>query len=460
MHMRAPGVNPAIFRAYDIRGIYPDELNERAAYLIARAFVHQISAMQGKKNERSMRIVVSADARLSSPVLKEAFLRGLLEEGVYVIDAGLTTTPMHTFVVNRIGADGGAMITASHNPAQFNGIKLTGPHGAIGEGSGMEEMAQMAARGIFEDGIQKGSVREENFLPAYVDFLASQFPSAKQAQMNIAFDAGNGMTGLLLRPLIAKFLGIHSTFLHDEIDMSFPNHEANPVKPENIVDLQEEVGKGGYSFGAAFDGDGDRAAFIDEKGAIIPGDLIIAFFAKRFIQKEGDAIVYEVRSSRVVKEEIERAGGKPILARAGHSFIKAAMRTTNAVFGGETSGHYMFRDFFFAESALLAFLVLLDIMTQKKERLSALVAPLRRYAKLPEINFIITDKESAMDRVAAAFSDAEISYLDGVTVSYADWWCNLRPSNTENLLRLNIEATTEPLLEEKKQLITRLILSS
>lgn len=459
--MRAPGINPAIFRAYDIRGIYPDELNERAAYLIARAFVHHVRAMQSKKNKKSSRILISADARSSSPALKEAFLRGLLEEGAHVIDAGLTTTPMHTFIFNRIGADGGAMITASHNPAKFNGIKLTGLQGTIGEGSGMEEVAHVAQRGIFEEGLSKGSVREENFLSAYIHFLISQFPLLKTMRGKIALDAGNGMTGLLLRPLMAELPEMRATFLHDDIDMTFPYHEANPVKPENVVDVQEEIKKGGYLLGAAFDGDGDRVVFADEHGIMIPGDLTVALFATHFMKKNDGAIVYEVRSSRVIKEEIERLGGTPLLSRAGHSFIKSMMRKHNAVFGGEASGHYMFRDFFFAESALLAFLFLLDILVKKRMKLSALIAPLRRYVKPPEINFAVADeKEKILDRVAAAFPDAEISYLDGVTINYPDWWCNLRPSNTENLLRLNIEATTESLLEEKKQVIIRLIQSS
>lgn len=464
MHMRAPGVNPEIFRAYDIRGIYPDELNERAAYLIARSFAHHVRAMRGKKNEKAMRILVSADARSSSPLLKEAFLRGLLEEGVYVIDAGLTTTPMHTFIVNRIGADGGAMITASHNPAQFNGIKLTGPRGAIGEGSGMEEVARMAARGIFEEGVKKGSAREENFLSAYISFFAEYFSSLQNPRafgekpLRIALDSGDGMTGIILKPLFEQFSSIEPVIIHEGIDMTFPHHEANPIKPETLRDLQEVVIKKECDFGAAFDGDGDRVGFVDEEAKRVPSDLITALLTRYFLEiAPHSTIIYDVPSSRVIKEEIEKHGGVPIESRVGHAFIKKTMRAKNAIFGGEASGHYYFKDFFFFDAALLAFFFVLDMIRKEKTSLKTLTAPLRRYAKTPELNIALAKKDEAIDLLASHFADAHISWLDGVKIIYPDWWMNARPSNTEDLLRINIEADSSELLEEKKKEIWNLL---
>ncbi len=495
MHMRAVGINPAIFRAYDIRGIYPDEIDERAAYLIARAFARQVRVMRGlaprlvrrsprlaeavgeaqvgeggsfsevgESNQKQFHILVSSDARPSSPSLKEAFLRGLLEEGASVIDAGLTTTPMHAFVVHWIGADGGAMITASHNPANFNGVKLIGPRGAIGEGSGMEEVAQMATRGIFEEGGQKGSVREENFLPAYISFFVDYFSALREPHafgerpLRIALDSGDGMTGILLSPLFGQFPSLEPIIVHEGIDMSFPHHEANPIKQETLRDLQEAVTKNQCDLGAAFDGDGDRLGVINEKSEILPPDLLTALFAREAVkQRQGSTIIFdEARTSRVVREEVEWYGGRAVACRIGHTFFKNCMRKENAVFGGELSGHYYFQDFFFVDSAIFALFNLLRILNKERKSLHELTAPLFRYAKPSEINFKLkegTNKDMAIDYIASCFADGSISYPDGIKVLYRDWWFNVRPSNTEPLIRLNIEADTKELLEAKKRIV-------
>lgn len=479
MHMRAAGINPTIFRAYDIRGIYPDELDERAAYLIARAFTQQIRVMRGpaakspdrrasearRDDQKQLRILVSSDARASSPSLKEAFLRGLLEEGAFVIDAGLTTTPMHTFIFHHIDADGGAMITASHNPAQYNGIKLSGLHGIpVGEGSGMEEVAQMAQRGIFEEGSKKGSVREENFLSAYIAFFTDYFSSLRdrhafgEKPFRIALDSGDGMTDILLKPLFAEFPSLEPIIIHKGVDMSFPHHEANPIKPETLRDLQEVVVKNKCDLGAAFDGDGDRIGFVDEAGERVPPDLMIALPVSYFLRQVPKSIIlYDVPASRVVKEEIERYRGDPRESRVGHAFLKMAMRDTRAVFGGESSGHYYFKNFFFSDSAFFALFSVLDMIRKEKKSLGNLIAPLRRYAKTPELNIALAEKDKAMDRLASRFADADISWLDGVKIVYPDWWVNARPSNTEDFLRINIEADTKELLEEKKKEIWNLL---
>ena len=395
------GWSENIFKAYDIRGKYPEEFNEDAAYKIARAFARYLRLVRRSLGEGGLEIVVSSDARASSPALKEAFLDGLLDEGAEIIDAGLTTTPMHYFIVNKTGADGGAMITASHNPQEFNGIKLDKKNAIpIGIGAGMEEIKNDAIREIFQNSENRGKVVKKDFLNEYVEFLISKFPSLKSEIIKLT--AGEKISGI------------------------------------------------------SFDSDGDRAIFRDEAGNVVRGDIITALLAQKYA-KAGEKIIYDLRSSRVVKEEIEARGAKAVESRVGHAFIKPLMRKENAVFGGELSGHYYFRDFFFADSGVFAALVILDLLRIEQKPLSELVKPLMRYYKSDEINFKIKEKEKIIDKVAAHFSDAKISYLDGIKVDYPDWWFNLRISNTEDLVRLNIEADVPELLEEKKKLLESLI---
>ncbi len=393
-----------IFRAYDIRGIYPTEINEDAAYKIARAFARYLRL--GTAEKANLKIVVSADARESSPALKEAFSDGLLDEGAEIIDAGLTTTPMHYFILNKTEADGGAIITASHNPAEFNGIKLSKKFSvSIGAGSSMEEIKNDAIRGIFQirqlADENRGQITKKDFSDEYIEFLAGSFPH--------------------LKSYIIKFA------MADKIP------------------------------GESFDFDGDRVMFKDESGKAVPGDIITALLARKYA-KPGEKIIYDVSSSRVVREEIEAAGGVAIESRVGHSFIKALMKKENAVFGGELSGHYYFRDFFYSDSGIFAALAVLDLLRTAKKPLNELIKPLMRYFKSEEINFEIKDKEKILDKIAAHFSDGKISYLDGIKIEYPNWWFNLRPSNTEDLLRLNIEASSPALLEEKKKLLSDLIM--
>ncbi|OGF61412.1 hypothetical protein A2662_04135 [Candidatus Giovannonibacteria bacterium RIFCSPHIGHO2_01_FULL_45_33] len=459
-----------IFKAYDIRGAYPAEINEDAVYKIARAFVRYLrlgslarrSFSEGGAEGRSLKIVVSSDARPSSPALKEAFMDGLIDEGAEIIDAGLTTTPMHYFTVNVAGADGGAMITASHNPAEFNGIKLS-KKGAlpIGEGAGMEEIKNDAVRGIFAsssgDNSKKGSVSKYDFTEKYIYFLFEHFPLLPESAVSLSADASNGMASILLEKLFARFPKMKVGYLHGELDMTFPNHEANPLKAENLKDVQAEVLKNKSAIGISFDGDGDRVGFVDENGKIIPGDIVTALLVRYFAKTKGEAVVYDLRSSRVVREEIEKAGLRPVESRVGHAFIKATMRKENAVLGGEVSGHYYFRDFFYCDSAVFAALAVLDLMRIEKKPLSGLIKPLLKYVKSEEINFAVKNKELILDKVAAYFPDAKISYLDGIKVEYPHWWFNLRISNTEDVVRLNIEAILPELLDEKKKLISELL---
>lgn len=392
----------AIFKAYDIRGRYPEEINEDAAYKIARAFARYVKlGVRSERLDEQLKIVVSADARASSPALKEAFLEGLLDEGAEVVDAGLTTTPMHYFILNKTGADGGAMITASHNPQDFNGFKLSKKDAvSIGFGTGMEEIKNDAVRGIFQNSARMGKATKQNFSGEYAEFLVSRFPRLKSE--------------------IIKFMA------------------SGEVPKEH------------------FDFDGDRVVFSDERRRIVPGDIITALLTKKYA-KPGEKIIYDVSSSRVVREEIEAAGGIAVESRRGHSFIKALMKKENAVLGGEASGHYYFRDFFYYDSGIFAGLAVLDLMRTSKKSLSELARPLMRYFKSEEINFVIKDREKVLDKIAAHFPDGKTSYLDGVKVEYPDWWFNLRPSNTENLLRLNIEANSQEFLEEKKKILTELV---
>src|SRR3989344_1349686 len=446
-----------IFKAYDIRGAYPAEINEDAAYKIARAFVRYLKL--GSADGRILKILVSNDKRESSPALKEAFLDGLTDEGVEVIDAGLTTAPHHYFAVNVSEADGGAMITASHLPMEFNGLKLS-KKGAmpLSEGAGMEEIKGDAVRGIFASAarnetlpgpsLEEGGEEKIN-LPAKIDFTNDYI----------------------------EFLSNYFPYLEKEI---------------------KKMVSGGKIAGISFDTDEDRAMFDDEKGNRVPGDIITALLV-RYFAKTADknslahsgllaltplwggpdahpssgmrspfaflsAIIYDLRSSRVVRADIEKYGMHPVESRVGHAFIKPLMLKENAVFGGEVSGHYYFKDFFYCDSGIFSALAVLDLMRTEKKKLSELVKPLQKYAKTEELNFTVEEKEKALDRVAAHFDGEKISYLDGVTVSRWDgvpegerWWFNLRLSNTENLVRLNLEAAIPELLEEKKKLISELL---
>ncbi len=455
-----------IFKAYDIRGVYPGEINEDAAYRIARAFARYLAI--GREKKRGLKIVISSDARVSSPALKEAFMDGLMDEGVEIIDAGLTTTPMHYFVVNVSGADGGAMITASHNPAEFNGVKMS-KKGAvpIGEGAGMEEIKGDAVRGIFtaksDEADRNGIVTSYDFTEKYIYYLFEHFPILAESSTSIVADASNGMVSILLKKLFARFPKMKVDFLHEELDMTFPNHEANPLKAENLVDVQKEVLAKKAVLGISFDGDGDRVGFVDEKGKVVPGDIITALLVRRYANRRTEhcepAIIYDLRSTRAVREEIEKYHMHPIESRVGHAFIKHLMRDNDAVFAGEVSGHYYFKDFFFCDSAVFAALSVLDLLRGENKTFGRLVSELPKYYKSPEINFNIKEKDKILDKVASHFPDAYITYLDGIKVEYTNWWFNLRASNTEDLVRLNMEASTPELLAEKKKLIEELLKS-
>jgi phosphomannomutase len=426
-----------IFKAYDIRGVVPDELDAADAKRIGRAAARFL---------RTPRIAIGRDARRSSPELFEALLAGVIAEGVSVVDLGLVCTPMLYFGVEQLGTGGGIMLTASHNPPQYNGFKLCREHAIpIGEASGLKQIESLAA-GIANQppAARSGSVERADVRRGYVDHVLRV--GGATPRLKVAIDCGNGMAGVGLEPLLER-LPLEVTRLYFEPDGSFPNHEADPLKLENLRDVCEAVRRTSADFGVAFDGDADRAVFVDDQAQPIPSDLLTALLARRQLSRHpGGRVLYDLRSSRVTAEEITAAGGVPEMCRVGHSFVKARMREVGAIFAGELSGHMYFRfsDTLVADDGIAAFVAVLDLLGASREPLSKLVAPLRRYAASGEINRKVKDIPRVLAAIEAEHRNApEISHLDGLRVAYPDWWFNLRPSNTEPVIRLNLEAETK-----------------
>ncbi len=439
-----------IFKAYDIRGVVPDELDAAAAHRIGRA----TACFLGRAA-----IAVGRDARRSSPQLFDALVRGLADEGSEVVDLGLICTPMLYHAVERLGAGGGVMITASHNPARYNGFKICREHAIpIGEASGLREIERLAAEPTPGKAARPGGLRRADLRAAYVDHvlrIATRIP-----KLRVAIDCGNGMASVALEPLLER-LPLEVDRLYFEPDGTFPNHEADPLKLENLRDVAAAVRRGGTDLGVAFDGDADRAIFVDERGEAVPSDLVTALLARRQLREHpGGLVLYDLRSSRVTAEEVVAAGGRAEMCRVGHSFVKQRMRETGAIFAGELSGHMYFRfsPTLVADDGIAAFVALLDAIGAEGKRLSELVAPLRRYSATGEINRRVRDIPTllaAIEREHAAA--AEISHLDGLLVRYPDWWFNLRPSNTEPVLRLNLEADTrERMTDQRDRILARI----
>ena len=439
---------PDPFKAYDIRGLYPQELNESLAYQIGNATA-QVLGLAGK------RFTVGRDMRVSGPMLKVAVIQGLVDAGVHVIDVGMVSTPAVTFSMHLMNTEGGIQVTASHNPAAYGGIKITGPgFKPIGGGTGMEEIEKIArnAQIVKQPG---GSVEETVTLDAYATYLAKLW--APKRPLKVVIDGGNGIIGTMFQHLLPKLGDIIVVPLNWDPDGRFPVHEANPLKLENLKQLQARVKAEKADFGAAFDGDGDRCALVDETGEFISCDLTTALLAKYFLAKEpGATIAYDLRSSKVVAEYAVSLGGKAVETRVGHSFIKQTLKAEHAVFAGELSGHYYFRDFWNADSGLYAFILLANIASETA-KLSDLVKPLRKYFHTGEINFKVADPAAVFARAKAL--KGKVEELDGVTVRFADWWFNLRASNTEPVVRLNLEADTAALRDAKLAEIRQLIAS-
>jgi phosphomannomutase len=405
-------------------------------------------------------LLVGRDARPSSPVLCEALVRGILDEGVDVLDAGLAATPMVYFGVEHLQAAGGISLTASHNPARYNGFKLCREHAIpIGVATGLREIEAIArgpSRPVAE---RRGARRVVSLAEAYATHVA-QIATLPCPKLHVAIDCGNGMAAVGLEPLLSR-LPLTVERLYFEPDGSFPNHDADPLNEENLVPVSEAVKRSGADFGVAFDGDADRAVFVDETGRPISSDLMTALLAApQLRRKPGGRVLYDLRSSRATREAIRAAGGVAEMCRVGHSFVKAAMRESGAIFGGELSGHFYFRfsDTLVADDGCAAFVALLDVLATERRPLSELVAPLRRYYATGELNRRVADVPCLLRAIEAEHAAApDVSHMDGLRVEYPEWWFSLRPSNTEPMLRLNLEATTpERMALERDRLLARI----
>ncbi|MCJ7458707.1 MAG: phosphomannomutase/phosphoglucomutase [candidate division Zixibacteria bacterium] len=442
-------INPSIFKAYDIRGIYPQEINDDIAYLIGKAFVRYL-------NPRI--VVIGRDMRLSSDTLFKSLVRGITEAGADVIDIDLCTSDALYFTVGKFGYDSGAMITASHNPPEYNGIKMCREEAVPLSGKeGIEQIKEIILKRDFSNPEKKGEVRNQDIQPDYIQHLLSFIEPQKIKPFKIVADAGNGIAGKVL-PDFFSHLPCKLIPMFFELDGSFPNHVPNPMIPENMVPLRKRILEEKADFGVAFDGDADRMFLVDEKGVTLGGDIVAALVAKRLLQKEkGATILYNVPCSRTVREVIQQNGGIPIRTPVGHALIKPLMKKYNAIFGGEHSGHFYFRQNYFADSGMIALSVCLELLSEEDKPLSQLVSSIDHYFRTGEINSRVENVPKKLKAIVSQYKDAKIDHLDGITIEYPDWWFNVRPSNTEPLLRLNLEAKTSELLEQKKSEVLNLI---
>jgi phosphomannomutase len=450
-------INPSIFKAYDIRGLYPQEVNEEAAHLIGQGFVAYLGAK---------RIAVSRDMRLSSPSMAGAFIDGARLQGADVVDYGMMGTDMLYFAVARDGHDGGAQITASHNPKQYNGIKMVRKEAFPLSGeSGIGDIRDMiAANQLPPPAATRGGVTTKNVVDDYVNHVLSFVDLSILKPFNVVLDAGSGIAGMVA-PLIFKHIPTKKlTTLCFEVDGTFPNHEANPLIEENRRDITERVIADKADIGIAWDGDADRCFFLDGDGAFIAGDFITALLAEAFLIKHpGARIVYDVRASYAVKDTAAKYGSEALMNRVGHAFFKKRMREDNAIFGGEVTGHYYFRDNFYADNGFIPALLILELMSRKGKTLHELLAPLReKYFISGEINTKVSDiakAQAKIDGLAEKYKDGNVYRMDGVSAEFPDWHFNVRGSNTEPMLRLNLEALTPELMEQKRDEVLAFIRS-
>jgi phosphomannomutase len=448
-------LDPKVFKAYDVRGIYPDELDEAGAQAIGRAYVEEFEPR---------RIAVGRDMRLSSPPMADAVMRGAAEAGADVVDLGLVGTEMVYFAVGELELEGGIAVTASHNPKQYTGMKIV-RRGALPVG-GDSGLLDIRTRALAEPGARQGTgpagtITEEDIWPRFVERVLSFIDVDAVKPLRVVIDAANGMAGAMLPPVLER-LPIEAVRCYFEPDGSFPNHEPNPLLPENREFIVRKVTEEGADLGVAFDGDADRCFFVDDSGEFVPGDFVTALLAESILEKEpGAKILYDVRASWAVPETIERAGGVPLVNRVGHAFFKHRMREEGAAFGGEVSGHYYFRDFSQADSGVIPFLLMLELVSKRDEKLSEALRPYRdRYFITGELNTPVPDVALKLQELKEQFgAEGKVSHLDGLSVEADDWHMNVRPSNTEPLLRLNLEALSPELMERKRDEVLEVIRS-
>jgi phosphomannomutase len=447
-------INADIFKAYDVRGVYPGEVNEEGARAIGAAFVAYLKAK---------RIAVGRDMRLSSPALAAALIEGATSQGADIVDYGMIPTDMLYFAVARDGHDGGVQVTASHNPKQYNGMKMVRREAfpLSGEEGLLEIREMIAANAIPAAAARVGQVTTKNVLGEYVEHVMSFIDPSVIRPFNVVLDAGCGMGGLVA-PKLFERLPCRTTPLCFTIDGTFPTHEANPLIEENRRDIVERVVAEKADVGIAWDGDADRCFFIDGTGAFVSGDFVTALLAEAFLLKHpGSTVIYDLRASYAVRDTVERYKGQSLMNRVGHAFFKRRMRETNAIFGGEVTGHYYFRDNFYADNGFIPALLMLELMSKKGQSLHDLLKPLNaKYFISGEINTKLksmADVPAKLDLIAAKFADGHQYKLDGLSVEYDDWHFNVRPSNTEPLLRLNLEATTPDLMARRRDDLLALI---
>jgi phosphomannomutase len=446
-------LDPRVFKAYDIRGIYPDEIDEQGGEAVGRAYVEQFEPR---------RIAVGRDMRLSSPEMQAAVIRGAAAAGADVLDLGLVGTEMVYFAVGSLGLDGGIAVTASHNPKEYTGMKIV-RRGAlpVGGESGLLDVRERALAGseAAAGGARPGTVAGYDIWPAYVERVLSLVDVTAVRPLRVVIDAANGMAGTMLPPVLER-LPLKVVPCYFEPDGSFPNHEPNPLLPENREFVVRKTLEEKADLGVAFDGDADRCFFVDDTGEFVPGDFATALLAQAVLEKEpGAKIIYDVRASRAVPQAIESAGGVPLINRVGHAFIKHRMRKEDAAFGGEVSGHYYFRDFTQADSGVVPFLLMLELVSRRGRPLSEILAPLRkRHFITGEINTAVADVALKLQELKERYaSEGRITHLDGISVDADDWHFNVRPSNTEPLLRLNLEARSQELMERKRDEVQAVI---
>jgi phosphomannomutase len=443
-------IDADIFKANDIRAIYPDQLNEEAAQSIGAAAVRRFGASQ---------VVVGRDMRLSSPALHDALVDGITAQGADVVDLGMVSIDEVYFASGQYRYPLGVMITASHNPPQYNGLKfcLAGAV-EVGTDEGLDDIKGLVLGGrLPAPAARRGLVTARDVREDYVRKVRSFIDPTRLRPLTIAVDAGNGMAGTTV-PAAFKGLPVTIEPLYFEPDGHFPHHLASPIEPRNMVDLQALVRRTGADLGAAFDGDADRMFLTDEQGAIVDGSMLAALVARALLRKTpGATIVYNTVVSRCVPELVERMGGHAVRARVGHAFMNEAMHAHDAIFGAEHSGHFYFRDFWDADSGLIALMNALEVIAEEGQPVSTLIASLCPRVRSGEINSEVADVPATFARVKKAFPDGQLDELDGVTITYPDWWLSVRPSNTEPLLRLNVEADTRALMEQKRDTVLQVI---
>jgi len=444
-----------VFKAYDVRGIYPSELDEQGGYAIGRAFVEQFEPK---------RIAVGHDMRVSSPSMAEAVIRGASEAGAAVLELGLVGTEMLYFAVGDLGLEGGIAVTASHNPKDYTGMKIV-RSGAlpVGGESGLLEIRDRAlSLSDTPRGLTPGQVQPYDIWEQYVERVLSFVDPEAIKPLKVVVDAANGMAGVMLPPVLERLPQVETVRCYFEPDGTFPNHEPNPLLPENREFIVSKTLEEHADFGVAFDGDADRCFFVDDSGEFVPGDFVTALFAELVLEKEpGAKIIYDVRASWAVPETIERAGGIPLMNRVGHAFIKLRMREEHAAFGGEVSGHYYFRDFSQADSGVIPFLLMLELLSKRGQKLSEILRPFREtYFITGELNTPVPDVDAKLQELEERFGkEGRVSHLDGISIDAEDWHMNVRPSNTEPLLRLNLEARSKELMERKRDEVLEVIQS-